>query len=95
MSAPKHTPGPWVVSRTHAGYRIQEPALSRIIADIRWKSSGMDEANARLIAAAPEMAEALRDLLFVCGRCDECVGAMEFRCSACRAHSALKKAGVL
>jgi hypothetical protein len=48
-----------------------------------------------LALAAPETAEALRDLLFVCGRCDECVGALEFRCSACRACAALKKARVL
>jgi hypothetical protein len=48
-----------------------------------------------LALAAPEMAEALNDLLSVRGRCDECEGAMEFRCTSCRACAALKKAGVL
>ena len=65
----KHTPGPWVA-------RHDDMVCSkegRIIADCESTSYNMppapstaeDKANARLIAAAPEMYEALRNLLEV------------------------------
>jgi hypothetical protein len=57
MQSPLHTPGPW---RSHgAGGEIH--GNSRIVATMCW-CSGMhdeDEANARLIAAAPDMLAAL------------------------------------
>lgn len=57
----KHTPGPWVVDRTH-------PELERnvvwsgdqIIASVVNDQHGNADANARLVAAAPELLEALR-----------------------------------
>jgi hypothetical protein len=57
MQSPLHTPGPW---RSHgAGGEIH--GNSRVVATMCW-CSGMhdeDEANARLIAAAPDMLAAL------------------------------------
>lgn len=53
MSTTKHTPGPW---RVH-GELINSD--SREIAVIENYSSKRDGANARLIAAAPELLEAL------------------------------------
>ena len=74
---PKHTRGPW---RSHgAGGEIH--GNSRIVATMTW-CSGMgdeDEANARLVAAAPDMLAALESVLdwydvgdgFVPGSCFE------------------------
>jgi hypothetical protein len=60
MQSPLHTPGPW---RSHgAGGEIH--GNSRIVATMCW-CSGMhdeDEANARLVAAAPDMLAALVEL---------------------------------
>ncbi len=61
MGAQKHTPGPW---RSHgAGGEIH--GNSRVVATMCW-CSGMhdeDEANARLVEAAPDLLAALRSLL--------------------------------
>ena len=71
----KHTPGPWEVKRSRSGYpyRIYAPnaddhrngAVGRDVT--RWgafslPSSKEAEANARLIAAAPDLLEALREI---------------------------------
>lgn len=55
----KHTPGPW----RHHGELINSD--SREIAVIPEFSSKQDSANARLIAAAPELLEALEYILSV------------------------------
>ena len=59
----KHTPGPWKVakpSRSHANgnpmYGLVGP---EIVAD--YEDWGFTEANARLIAAAPDLLEALKE----------------------------------
>ncbi len=69
----KHTPGPWEVVRTPNGYPCQitatagDPRKPGGICDVtRWASisvpsSAEGEANARLIAAAPDMLAALKD----------------------------------
>ena len=61
MTAPtKHTPGPWVEIRSRGDYVIQERRRSnrkRIIASVDVVNG---EANARLIAAAPELLDALK-----------------------------------
>lgn len=58
MSA-QHTPGPWTFGYTGAsGYCIYG-AGQHIAISILYKKDG-GEANARLIAAAPELLEALR-----------------------------------
>lgn len=64
MSNPKHTPGPWKVeSRTTQGQFVTE---THIVAEdgshIAEVSPCEIEPNARLIAAAPELLEALRPL---------------------------------
>jgi hypothetical protein len=70
MSA--HTPGPWAVMTNRQGYPYQisapfsDPRKPGGITDVtRWASISLPsspegQANARLIAAAPEMLEALK-----------------------------------
>ena len=59
----KHTPGPWdhhvdnQSEYTHTITAVSRPATSPIIADVVKHPSS--EANARLIAAAPDLLEAL------------------------------------
>lgn len=96
MSA-AHTAGPWMVSedrREHAGqsyiagYNI-ESEVERVVGDEGISGGSNDEANARLIAAAPELLEALSDLLekFGCGT------AIELDCELCAAaRAAINKA---
>lgn len=58
----KHTPGPW----KRNGRTVSGPPtpLERIVAECGQSTSReIDEANARLIAAAPEMLEALNALM--------------------------------
>lgn len=60
----KHTPGPWVVDESHHYGSINNAVLTRHIAMVSQYCSvtGDQEenaANARLIAAAPELLEAL------------------------------------
>lgn len=76
MSAPKHTPGPWYVVNDGTG---EEPMYSVKAARIAGRpprhcvaicATGdspqeMETGNAHLIAAAPEMADALREALEV------------------------------
>jgi hypothetical protein len=61
----KHTPGPWVaVSRTNAHIDIEAPKQHGYVArHVASTGHGNHEANARLITAAPELLEALRELL--------------------------------
>ena len=58
----KHTPGPWVaVARTNAYIDIEAPNQPGYSAkQVASTSLTNHEANARLIAAAPEMLDALR-----------------------------------
>lgn len=63
----KHTPGPWKIRRvTHYDIRIapeSEPEHVSIAGMAIWGEEHREEleANARLIAAAPELLEALKD----------------------------------
>jgi len=68
----KHTPGPWACDRypgNHRMWRITAPYLSRratICLTSNWIDSDPEEemdANARLIAAAPELLEALGEMV--------------------------------
>ena len=80
MSAPKHTPGPWVLVHYAQGMDLPIPFMEhKTVAvfadgvkrgDVAYMQHGLygdDQAlaNARLIAAAPEMLEALHGLLDV------------------------------
>jgi hypothetical protein len=57
----KHTPGPWDIAKgkTYCAIRTDE----RVIADMRLVGLHHNEANARLIAAAPELLDALQAAL--------------------------------
>ena len=58
MTTTKHTPGPW-----HWERYTSPPDKARVYHGDRNKICDCSVANARLIALAPEMAEALRALL--------------------------------
>jgi hypothetical protein len=70
MSVPKFTPGPWVAYRSiECRWSIhRDKAIGAgIIADVRdW--NGLEHLNARLIAAAPDLYEALK-----AQRCSQCM----------------------
>ena len=60
MSETKHTPGPWVVKSARSGFYV-ESQFDVIVdsLDVSGRYGAIDdEANARLIAAAPELLEA-------------------------------------
>lgn len=66
----KHTPGPWTFKgRTVRGPHPRDPeGRTRIVANAIWGRGtyvGEAEANARLIAAAPEVLEALEELFYL------------------------------
>lgn len=69
-----HTAGPWHVNRAggwtiHAGYRVPIATVATGVIEGAYKTEAI-EANARLIAAAPELLEALR-LVLDCDYDDE------------------------
>lgn len=72
MSA-KHTPGPWVahpIELMTAGLPYTPVAANTLIAKVYSTAYGdheQSQANARLMAAAPELLQALRDLLEAAG----------------------------
>lgn len=64
----KHTAGPWAVSMpggqtTFNGRRVTVTARGSMVADLDWNTPLENMANARLIAAAPELLEAVNNLL--------------------------------
>lgn len=63
MSGPKHDPGPWVVKQSDVFSFVRiETAYGLVIADLGG-SAMEDEANARLLAAAPELLAQLQNML--------------------------------
>lgn len=62
----KHTPGPWRVDN-HCDVAAQD----RHVATPSLYGDGSDEANARLIAAAPDLLQGLEDMI---GHCQGCNG---------------------
>ena len=65
----KHTPGPWIIYEFVDGYEIRAPEAECYVAtasdpEAVWGAIGREE-DARLIAAAPELLEALENLLKV------------------------------
>ncbi len=68
MVGGKHTAGPWIATyypHSHYGWTITEKA-NWVIANVIEKSLGeeMAKANAKLIAAAPELLEACEAMAF-------------------------------
>jgi len=63
MSHSKFTPGPWQVNVWTTGRRTVEGVNAPTIAEIHDTHEDVEKAaNARLIAAAPDLYEALREL---------------------------------
>lgn len=58
---PTHTPGPWHINKIGRGYGVFTQDTHQV-AGIIGLTSERDEANARLIAAAPELLEAAKKL---------------------------------
>ncbi len=66
----KHTPGEWVVSKTYLDgssstviTRVSAPDKGTTICDIWGMNTEEGKANAKLIAAAPELLGALQELV--------------------------------
>lgn len=101
----KHTPGPWTVDETYR-WLVMGPDRAAVGRSQSSPISGRAEANARLIAAAPELAEALETIersgapggTIVAKRPDDhacgwCRG-MLTPCPSALASAALEKAGL-
>ena len=96
MTQFKGTPGPWRVSEKRGDlidirHENNEPGamslnLAQVVARQSWLREA--EANARLIAAAPELLEALRDLLIRTSELDE----YGEDCTFAKARAAINKA---
>ena len=66
MNKPKtsHTPGPWEVFESHTGIYILDSAEQAAVCRLEWCLEA--EANARLIAAAPDLLAALKGIFEHC-----------------------------
>ena len=87
----KHTPGPWSFyddSNDGKTNRIEIVAVGKTVARIYHSVPAEDLPNARLIAAAPDLLEALKDMLD--GHEDACTGYGEG--AAEKARAAIAKA---
>ncbi len=60
----EHTPGPWRLDHEHGSLIIRSNDAGLIADVMPWANS--NEANARLIAAAPDMFRILKELLMPC-----------------------------
>jgi hypothetical protein len=82
MSAPKFTPGPWLLDIRIGCIAIYSGAKENCLSGINkiaywsgfsdddgnWQTNDIDKANATLIAAAPDLYEAANNLLFLCNK---------------------------
>ena len=68
----KHTPGPWLVATSNSWRRIVSLPMQSVCEpitqndghpDLYFRNGGSDGPDARLIAAAPELLEALKQIL--------------------------------
>lgn len=87
MSGDKHTPGPWSVHQEsiEPDWHIVTTVGGAIVANV--SDRGEWGANAHLIAAAPDLLEALKNMLSKCG-CGTALG-----CKVCdAARAAIAKA---
>ena len=87
----KHTSGPWECKESQFGYSVFTKENSMRIAMV-FSDWDNPESNARLIAAAPELLEALKDLLST----EECVCDQakieQGTCSVCIYEKLIEKA---
>lgn len=80
MGGQSHTPGPWErgdgAANGCAGYIYCDDATGSAVASVVFspdfigRSDAETEANARLIAAAPELLEALKEIVKACEECE-------------------------
>jgi len=82
VNAPKHTPGPWTVWE-EGGVYVDSPTY--LVCSVYGPGPAV-LANARLIAAAPELLEALKDVM------ERLVDRHEADESAVKARAAIAKA---
>jgi hypothetical protein len=69
-----HTPGPWQVDPTYQSPSYVRAACAALVASTSWAWGGKDlpaDANARLVAAAPALLEALRAVVAAAENGDE------------------------
>lgn len=85
MSKPKYTPGPWKMELHEGEYLIS----GRTDGHEHFTAIARQEANARLIAAAPELLESLLDLLIMVGAPD---APWDIEAIVSRANAAIAKA---
>jgi hypothetical protein len=63
-SAAKHTPGPWKIKQVEDSTTVEVRDVYGLLVAEVGDTSLEDEANARLIAAAPALLEALKVMLY-------------------------------
>jgi len=86
----QHTPGPWEVAKRD-GTNVFPVGGSRLIATTAGYSNNLrgeeveveNRANARLIAAAPEMLVALEHMASICPACSGSERVGDLKCGAC------------
>ena len=68
MNQLKHTPGPWIIKKSAVSYFIDARLKGSTMQEVAYigatETNEQHEANARLIAAAPDMYDALRQWLY-------------------------------
>lgn len=78
MNETKHTPGPWTIEipdKRSTDVKVCGPIGSGFVAYLAPHDLEVVQANAHLIAAAPEMLETLKAL---CGTADSVMGAIDW-----------------
>lgn len=96
----KHTPGPWeanglesppVPGRWMSVYAYPEGGGFHLVASIEHAGVGLEQArhNARLVAAAPDLLDALQRLVGDGTRFCDCE---QPSCAECHAHAVIRKA---
>ena len=75
MSETKHTPGPWIIVKHGTDADIETRQDSGMVCCVAtvWTRGERQEANAHLVAAAPEMLKALEEL-----ECYDCQHLMKY-----------------
>lgn len=97
----KHTPGPWVIARMRFGRDVEVTTQDRIgrsigpICEMDTDFTGSigpeQEANATLIAAAPELLEALKHMVeaYAFDYGEDCPATMQARAAIAKAEGGL------
>jgi beta-phosphoglucomutase-like phosphatase (HAD superfamily) len=93
----KHTPGPWHYQEKSDAYtHIVRAGERRFITQLSQDTSGEAEANARLMAAAPELLESAKSLLIwaiLAANSDNARGALNAIADIRTAVAVIEKAG--